>query len=240
MSNETDTRPRMTEAEWSAHPDRLSLGDVVITDPSGEPRAYVVHQKELPCDDCPELEQLRAEVLQLRGSKCTVEESNRVAATYIRERDDAIERAERAEAERDRMEDALDEKTERRDPLEAANNLFKALKLDFEDSDCGWVEDTTDDPAVLRECLKRQRLTAAVERLSHEARALVADIEIDPAKPFAARIVVGTPTGDRAHERDVAAGWRCVGEAGGGSWNRADRPRVDEHPTQTKLRWEAT
>jgi hypothetical protein len=36
-----------------------------------------------------------------------------------------------------------------------------------------------------------------------------------------------------------AAGWRCVGEAGGGSWSRKARPRVDTHPTQTKLRWEA-
>lgn len=37
----------------------------------------------------------------------------------------------------------------------------------------------------------------------------------------------------------VAAGWKCLGEAGGGSWSRASRPRVDTHPTQTKLRWEA-
>lgn len=37
-----------------------------------------------------------------------------------------------------------------------------------------------------------------------------------------------------------AAGWRCVGEAGGGSWSRKERPRVDTHPTQEKLRWEAT
>jgi len=35
-----------------------------------------------------------------------------------------------------------------------------------------------------------------------------------------------------------AAGWTCVGEAGGGSWDRKDRPRVDEHPTQLKIRWE--
>jgi hypothetical protein len=35
-----------------------------------------------------------------------------------------------------------------------------------------------------------------------------------------------------------AAGWRCIGEAGGGSWSRKDRPRVDLHPTQAKLRWE--
>lgn len=27
--------------------------------------------------------------------------------------------------------------------------------------------------------------------------------------------------------------------AGGGSWNVPSRPRVDKHPTQTKLRWEA-
>lgn len=35
-----------------------------------------------------------------------------------------------------------------------------------------------------------------------------------------------------------AAGWKLIGEAGGGSWNREARPRVDEHPTQTKLLWE--
>ena len=37
-----------------------------------------------------------------------------------------------------------------------------------------------------------------------------------------------------------ASGWRLVGEAGGGKWNRKGRPRVDLHPTQTKLRWEMT
>lgn len=36
-----------------------------------------------------------------------------------------------------------------------------------------------------------------------------------------------------------AAGWRLIGEAGGGKWSRAGRPRVDDHPTQRKLRWEA-
>lgn len=36
-----------------------------------------------------------------------------------------------------------------------------------------------------------------------------------------------------------AAGWRLIGQAGGGSWNCPSRPRVDMHPTQTKLRWEA-
>ena len=35
-----------------------------------------------------------------------------------------------------------------------------------------------------------------------------------------------------------AAGWKCIGEAGGGTWNRKARPRVDLHPLQTKLRWE--
>ena len=36
------------------------------------------------------------------------------------------------------------------------------------------------------------------------------------------------------------AGWRCLGEAGGGSWHTptSGRPRVDTHPLQTKLRWE--
>lgn len=34
------------------------------------------------------------------------------------------------------------------------------------------------------------------------------------------------------------AGFRCVGEAGGGTWNRKGRERTDTHPTQVKLRWE--
>jgi len=37
-----------------------------------------------------------------------------------------------------------------------------------------------------------------------------------------------------------AAGFKLIGEAGGGSWHRPNvgRPRVDLHPTQTKWRWE--
>lgn len=35
-----------------------------------------------------------------------------------------------------------------------------------------------------------------------------------------------------------AAGWRLIGEAGGGSWSRRVRPRVDSHQTVVKLRWE--
>lgn len=35
------------------------------------------------------------------------------------------------------------------------------------------------------------------------------------------------------------AGWRLISEAGGGTWNRKLRPRVDKHPLQAKLRWEA-
>lgn len=34
------------------------------------------------------------------------------------------------------------------------------------------------------------------------------------------------------------AGFRLIGEAGGVSWNRKARPRVDLYPLQKKLRWE--
>jgi hypothetical protein len=37
-----------------------------------------------------------------------------------------------------------------------------------------------------------------------------------------------------------AAGWKCLGERGGGSWSRAARPRVDMHPLQLKMGWEKT
>ena len=35
-----------------------------------------------------------------------------------------------------------------------------------------------------------------------------------------------------------AAGWKLIGERGGGSWNRDHRPRQDKAPTDTKLLWE--
>ncbi len=34
-----------------------------------------------------------------------------------------------------------------------------------------------------------------------------------------------------------AAGWVMDGASGGGSWDRADRPRVDAAPTDVKTRW---
>ena len=37
----------------------------------------------------------------------------------------------------------------------------------------------------------------------------------------------------------VAAGWKCLGEAGGGSWSSPSRPTIDKHPLQLKLKWEA-
>jgi hypothetical protein len=36
-----------------------------------------------------------------------------------------------------------------------------------------------------------------------------------------------------------AAGWRYVGPAGGGSWNRRSRRREDKAPTERKQLWEA-
>lgn len=36
-----------------------------------------------------------------------------------------------------------------------------------------------------------------------------------------------------------AAGWRLIGETRGGTWDRRTRPRIDKHPTQRKLLWEA-
>lgn len=38
----------------------------------------------------------------------------------------------------------------------------------------------------------------------------------------------------------LAAGWRLIGERGGGSWSVASRPRVDKHPTEPKLLFEAS
>ncbi len=37
-----------------------------------------------------------------------------------------------------------------------------------------------------------------------------------------------------------AVGWDRAGVAGGGSWTRRSRPRVDSAPTQEKIRWETS
>ena len=45
-----------------------------------------------------------------------------------------------------------------------------------------------------------------------------------------------------AHEGGTslrASGWRVVGRTKPEGWSRPSRPRVDLHPTQAKLRWEA-
>lgn len=36
----------------------------------------------------------------------------------------------------------------------------------------------------------------------------------------------------------TAANWRQIGATAGGSWDRGNRPRVDKHPTQSKLLFE--
>ena len=36
-----------------------------------------------------------------------------------------------------------------------------------------------------------------------------------------------------------ASGYKLIGNSGGGTWNKPSRHRVDKHPTQTKLLWEA-
>jgi len=35
-----------------------------------------------------------------------------------------------------------------------------------------------------------------------------------------------------------AAGWKCIGKKGGGTWNTPARPRVDKHPNQMKIKYE--
>lgn len=47
--------------------------------------------------------------------------------------------------------------------------------------------------------------------------------------------VLSTETGDSVK----AAGWKCVGSTPGRSWNVPTRPRVDKHPLQPRLRFEA-
>lgn len=90
------------------------------------------------------------------------------------------------------------------DVNELADDLLSELKLELDFGDPKWIDDC-DDPEKLRACLRRQQLAAAAERLTHESRAVVAELIVDPDHPTRSEIIVGTPTGDRAHERELAA-----------------------------------
>lgn len=52
------------------------------------------------------------------------------------------------------------------------------------------------------------------------------------------RLITYTLKSETGHSL-LATGWKCVGEAGGGTWNNKSRPRVDKHPTEQKTLWEA-
>jgi hypothetical protein len=116
--------PTITEAEWRAALDRA--GDA-------EQRAA----------------ELAAEVLALRASKCTVADSNAVAARYIRERDEAAEEAEQlrarlAEAERER-----DDLARRLLDAEAAGRARDAFAAEVERLKAELAEAHTDDVVSL-------------------------------------------------------------------------------------------
>lgn len=53
------------------------------------------------------------------------------------------------------------------------------------------------------------------------------------------RLITYTLPSESGVSLTAAGGWKCLGEAGGGSWSRPSRPRVDTHPLQVKLKWEA-
>ena len=38
----------------------------------------------------------------------------------------------------------------------------------------------------------------------------------------------------------LCANWKLIGVAGGGTWNRSGRPRIDTHPIEQKTMWEKT
>jgi hypothetical protein len=52
------------------------------------------------------------------------------------------------------------------------------------------------------------------------------------------RLVTYTLQSESGHSLRTA-GWRIIAESPGGRWSCPSRPRVDEHPTEPKFRWEA-
>lgn len=89
-------------------------------------------------------------------------------------------------------------------PDDWADEVIEVAGLELDTQDLGCPDDS-DDPEELRGCLRRVRVAAQAERECREERAVVAEIHVDPERPFDVRISVATPTGDRAHEREVAS-----------------------------------
>lgn len=59
------------------------------------------------------------------------------------------------------------------------------------------------------------------------------------AKAKGYRRLVTYTMGDEPGTSLRAAGWTVVGETPARSWHRPGRPRVDRHPIQRRIRWEA-
>lgn len=84
--------------------------------------------------------------------------------------------------------------------------------------------------------------TAEVTRLASDGTSNVCSMLYRAAwraaRAMGYRRLVTYTLGSESGSSLLGAGFRLVGEAGGGSWSRPDRPRVDTHPTEMKLRWE--
>lgn len=58
------------------------------------------------------------------------------------------------------------------------------------------------------------------------------------AKAMGYRKLITYVLSDESGTSLIASGWKVVHQTSGGSWSRKNRPRVDKHPTQSKLRFE--
>ena len=58
------------------------------------------------------------------------------------------------------------------------------------------------------------------------------------ARAMGYRLVVTYTGAGESGSSLIAAGYTYVGQAGGGSWDRPSRPRVDTHPVEQKTLWQ--
>lgn len=100
--------------------------------------------------------------------------------------------------------------------------------------DDGWTAEVT-------RCAVRTDLDGAADqlRLTRNACSMLYSACWRAARALGFRRVITYTLASESGGSLRAAGWRVVGQVRGRSWHCPSRPRVDRHPLQDKLRWEA-
>lgn len=122
----------------------------------------------------------------------------------------------------------------------AVGDLFRIGLLDLEaGAICGIAQAGRPVSRMLQDGITVEVVRLATDGTEHAASALYRAIWRATLALGYKKLITYTMA-DEGGASLRGAGYKLIGVAGGGSWSRPSRPRIDTHPLQEKLRWEMT